>query len=62
MKCNEIAEASVVAYKNNGTIFLAVENNLRSNNEWILDSVCSYHMCLLAIDFQHMNQLKVELS
>ena len=41
----ESAEASIAADENDGTIFCATENNFRSNNEWILDSGCSYHMC-----------------
>ncbi|KAH0714096.1 hypothetical protein KY284_007001 [Solanum tuberosum] len=39
------AEASVAADESDGTIFLATSNSFKSNDEWILDSGCSYHMC-----------------
>ena len=38
------AEASVAADENEGIIFVATEDKVRSNKEWILDSGCSYHM------------------
>ncbi|KAF3668075.1 hypothetical protein FXO37_09705 [Capsicum annuum] len=38
-------EASVAADDSEGTIFLATNNSFKSNDEWILDSGCSYHMC-----------------
>ncbi|KAF3623392.1 hypothetical protein FXO38_30780 [Capsicum annuum] len=39
------AEASVAADESEGTIFLVTNKSFKSNNEWILDSGCSYHMC-----------------
>ncbi|KAH0635804.1 hypothetical protein KY289_035719 [Solanum tuberosum] len=39
------AEASVVADEYDGTIYLATSNSFKSNDEWILDSGCSYYMC-----------------
>ncbi|KAF3635341.1 hypothetical protein FXO38_08304 [Capsicum annuum] len=39
------AKASVTADESERTIFLATNNSFKSNDEWILDSGCSYHMC-----------------
>jgi len=44
-KNTNTAEASIVADETERTIFLATNNSFKSNNEWILDSGCSYHMC-----------------
>ncbi|KAF3630196.1 putative protease 2-like [Capsicum annuum] len=38
------AETSVAADESEGTIFLATNNSFESNDEWILDSGCSYHI------------------
>ncbi|KAH0655443.1 hypothetical protein KY285_030325 [Solanum tuberosum] len=39
------AEVSIIDDESDGTIFLATSNSFKSNDEWILDSGCSYHMC-----------------
>ncbi|KAF3664812.1 putative protease 2-like [Capsicum annuum] len=38
------AKTSVAADESEGTIFLATNNSFESNDEWILDSGCSYHI------------------
>ena len=42
---NNTAEASVAADESDGTVFIASANVVRSSDEWILDSGCSYHIC-----------------
>ncbi|KAF3623627.1 hypothetical protein FXO38_30648 [Capsicum annuum] len=42
---SDTAEASVAADEIEGAIFLVTENISCSNNKWILDSACSFHMC-----------------
>lgn len=43
-KNNEFVKASVTT-ENDRIIFFAAKNNLKSNDEWILDLGCSYHIC-----------------
>ncbi|KAF3655417.1 hypothetical protein FXO37_15950 [Capsicum annuum] len=40
-----LLEASVAVDELEGVVYLVTENNFCSNNEWILDSSCSFHMC-----------------
>ncbi|PHT26930.1 hypothetical protein CQW23_33461 [Capsicum baccatum] len=42
---SDTAEASVAANEIEGAIVLVTENISCFNNEWILDSSCSFHMC-----------------
>ncbi|KAG6433809.1 hypothetical protein SASPL_105426 [Salvia splendens] len=42
---NNTGEASVAADESDGTVFIASANVVRSSDEWILDSGCSYHIC-----------------
>ncbi|KAM3338113.1 putative protein isoform X1 [Capsicum galapagoense] len=42
---SDTVEASVAADEIEGAIFLVTENIFCSNNEWILYSACSFHMC-----------------
>ncbi|KAM3397845.1 hypothetical protein P3S68_001359 [Capsicum galapagoense] len=42
---SDTAEVSVAADEIERAIFLVTENISCSNNEWILDSACSFHMC-----------------
>jgi hypothetical protein len=42
-KSTDTVKASVV--ESEGNIFFVTDNKIRSENEWILDLGCSYHMC-----------------
>ncbi|KAG6388780.1 hypothetical protein SASPL_150216 [Salvia splendens] len=42
---NNTGEASVAADESDGTVFIASANVVRSSDECILDSGCSYHIC-----------------
>ena len=41
----ETVETRVTTDKNERNIFFVIDDRKRSKNEWILDSMSSYHMC-----------------